>query len=104
MPRRDAETLAGRLAAGEIVPLSAAQWERHADGFAVVDRHDTRLAGDLLLVRRGAVWAVVERPSPAERVVRPFTDEAEARRFVAGRLALYERVWDGCGCKIDYFN
>jgi len=21
-----------------------------------------------------------------------------------GRLALYDRVWDGCGCKIDYFS
>ena len=26
-----------------------------------------------------------------------------AVHFVDDRLAAYERMWDGCGCKIDYF-
>jgi hypothetical protein len=104
MPRIDARTLERRLAKGDIVPLSTAQWGRLAAGFDLVARHDTRLAGDLLVVRSGPIWAAVERPGPGQRVIRPFADGAAADRFVTERLALYERVWDGCGCKVDYFN
>jgi hypothetical protein len=28
----------------------------------------------------------------------------EADRFVRERLETYERMWDGCGCKIDYLG
>jgi len=104
MPRIDASTLDRRLGAGEIVLLSKAQWGRLAVRFEVVERHDTRLAGDLLLVRRDRLWAAVERPAPGQRVMRPLNDRQNARAFVAERLALYDRVWDGCGCKIDYFS
>ena len=104
MPRIDAKTLERRLGAGEIVRLSKAQWGRFAVRFEVIERHDTRLAGDLLLVRRDRLWAAVERPAPGKRVMRPLNDRQSARAFVAERLALYDRVWDGCGCKIDYFS
>ena len=104
MPRIDASSLDRRLRAGEIVRLSKAQWGRFAVRFEVVERHDTRLAGDLLLVRRDRLWAAIERPAPGQRVMRPLNDRRSARAFVAERLALYDRVWDGCGCKIDYFS
>ena len=25
-------------------------------------------------------------------------------RFVAERMDQYERMWDGCGCRIDYYS
>jgi len=28
----------------------------------------------------------------------------EAEDFVKDRLDFYERKWDGCGCKIDYYS
>jgi hypothetical protein len=31
-------------------------------------------------------------------------DEDEVRRFVRERLEAYDRMWDGCGCKVDYYN
>jgi hypothetical protein len=37
-------------------------------------------------------------------VIRRLADEAAAARFVADRLATYERMWDGCGCRIDYYR
>ena len=27
-----------------------------------------------------------------------------AERFVEDRLSDYERMWDGCGCKIEYHS
>jgi len=103
MKRRSwqAEDLAAALADGAIVPLASADWERLASGFAVVEDHDTGLAGHLLLVRRPVPgrktggWAIVEQPSPQERVVRPLKTAAEARALIADRMAAYERMWDG---------
>jgi hypothetical protein len=87
--------LNARLAAGEIVPLRSRDWERLAPGFEVVARHDTRIAGDILIVRGATGLAAVESPSRTDRVVRPLADDQAARSFVAARLAAYDRFWDG---------
>jgi hypothetical protein len=97
------EELGRRLESERIVPMSASQWAKLADDFEEMQRHDTLVAGDLLIVRGEAGLAAVEQPSPDERVVRLLSDEEEAHRFVADRLEQYERMWDGCGCKVDYY-
>jgi hypothetical protein len=98
-----ADELNRRLRSERIVPMPAAQWADLADKFEEIQRHDTLVAGHLLIVRGEAGLAAVEQPSPDERVVRLLSDEEEAHRFVADRLEQYERMWDGCGCKVDYY-
>jgi len=98
-----AEELERRLDGEGIVELSAADREGLADRFVLLESHDTRLAGKLLLVRGKRGLAAVERPGPGRRVVRRLDGESEARAFVEERLDTYDRMWDGCGCKIDYF-
>ena len=87
--------LVARLAKGEIVRMSLAAWEKAASAFIMVESFATGLAGDIRLVRRDTDWAIVEDPTPAERVIRPLRDEKSARAFIADRLAAYERMWDG---------
>lgn len=99
----NADELRERLQTERIVSLSADEWMGLAPAFVEIERHDTYLAGDLLIVRLGGLFAAVEQPSPTERVLRRLTDESEVRRFVQMRLEAYERMWDGCGCKIDYY-
>jgi hypothetical protein len=96
--------LSRRLKAGRIVPLSVAAWTAVAGEFEQVERHDTLIAGDLLIVRTDAGLAAVEQPNSGERVVRQLGSVREAKAFVQQRLDLYERMWDGCGCKVDYYG
>ena len=49
-------------------------------------------------------WVAVEAPSKGARVARVLGGEAEVRAFVEGRLKEYDRMWDGCGVKIDYYG
>lgn len=98
-----AEDLLRRLPRDRIVRLTLQEWTAIADGFPEIERHATGVAGDLLIVHAGSEIAAVEQPSPDERVMRYLGDEPGARAFVADRLAAYERMWDGCGCKVDYF-
>ncbi len=106
-PRDDAALarLRRELAAGRVARLAEAEWERLAAGFTVVAEHDTRIAGPLLVVRDGdGAWAAVERPAPGERAVRPLAGRKAADAFVRRRLDAYDRMWDGCGCKVDYYG
>ncbi len=57
-----------------------------------------------MIVRLDGFFAAVEQPSTSERVLRRLADAEEVGRFVRQRLEEYERMWDGCGCKIDYYT
>lgn len=100
----NAQHLLDRLAAGEIIELPETEWEKSAGAFAVLEQHDTRMRGMILVVESTVGLAVVEQPSPASRVVRAMANRDEVRSFVQDRLAAYDRMWDGCGCRIDYYH
>ena len=94
----------GLLAAGGTVPLTAAQWDDLASHYSVEERHPTQLAGDLLIIVVGEDLAAVESPSRDARVARILGGPDQARTFVEKRMEEYERMWDGCGVKVDYFG
>ena len=89
---------------GGTVPLSRAEWEALAPEFAVVERHNTQLAGDLLIIQVGDDLVALEEPSRDARVARLLGGRAAASAFIEKRLAEYERMWDGCGVKVEYFG
>jgi hypothetical protein len=98
------DDLEDRLRLGGTVPLSAGEWGELAPHFPVVERHQTQLAGELLIVRLGDELVAVEAPSRDARVARLLGGTDEARTFVNRRMEEYERMWDGCGVKVDYYE
>jgi hypothetical protein len=96
------EELDARLEAERIVELPAATWLELAPALEEVERHATGLAGDLVIVRSAGGLAAVEQPAPDARVVRRLAGADQARALVARRLDTYDKMWDGCGCKVDY--
>jgi len=92
-----------RLLTERVVAIAEAEWRDSAASFPEVERHDTMVAGHLLIVRTPSGLAAVEQPKPDERVIRHLGDHDAVRQFVSERLSLYERMWDGCGCKVDYY-
>ncbi|MCJ7627028.1 MAG: hypothetical protein MUO50_01450 [Longimicrobiales bacterium] len=89
---------------GGTVPLSASEWKELADHFPVEERHQTQLAGELLIVSFGGDLIAVEAPSRDARVARFLGGPDEARAFVARRMEEYERMWDGCGVRVEYYE
>jgi hypothetical protein len=98
------DALDRRLREERIVSMPAAEWDRLAPGLEVVERHPTGLAGELLVIRIGEGLAAVEAPSDDTRFVRRLADAAEAQQLVHRRLETYDKMWDGCGCKVDYLD
>jgi hypothetical protein len=63
---------------------------------------DTCVAGWIRILRINDRFTVQEQTPGGEVLVRRMVSREAAERFVEGRLRDYERMWDGCGCKIDY--
>mgnify|MGYP001047662384 CR=1 FL=1 len=70
----------------------------------VVREVDTRLAGVLRVIRLDDLVLIAERSTKGQPFVRRMLDLDDATRFVGERLSTYERMWDGCGCRIDYLR
>ncbi|MGD8895608.1 MAG: hypothetical protein PVJ73_06200 [Acidobacteriota bacterium] len=63
---------------------------------------DTGLSGWIRILSIDGRVAVQEQTPDGEVLLRRLASRETAERFVDGRLASYERMWDGCGCKIEY--
>ncbi len=98
------DDLSRRLEMETVIRLSKAEWEELRSALHEVERHATFLAGALVIVRDDHGPIAVEEPSSGERVLRRLADDEEVRRFVKERLETYERMWDGCGCKVEYYR
>lgn len=90
--------------AGEVLRLSGAEWEEAQRFLEVIETHPALPDSKLLLVRFDSRLVAVEQARSDEWVVRPLPDETEAREFIERRQAEYDRMWNGCGCKIDYYD
>ena len=100
----DVKKITNQLDWGLIVKVSAKDWASVESAFEEVERHSTFVAGDLVIARINDIFVAVEQPSEDERVIRPLEDEKAVKEFVKSRLDTYERMWDGCGVKIDYYS
>jgi len=98
------EELSDRLRSEGIVKIEPGEWTTLAATLEEVERHPTFMAGDLVIVRADAGLIAVEEPSSTERVLRLLGGDEEARSFVEQRLDTYERMWDGCGCRVEYYR
>jgi hypothetical protein len=90
---------------GSLVVLPAAELAVVVPSLRTVEEHDTFFAGPLRIVETAAGLALAEQdPGRGLGFLRPAASLAAAQALVRDRLAVYERMWDGCGCKVDYFD
>jgi hypothetical protein len=47
---------------------------------------------------------VQEKTDKDELALHLVKDELEAEKLVNERLDTYEKMWDGCGCKVKYYD
>lgn len=65
---------------------------------------DTGMSGLIRVLAAGDSMLVQEKSDTGEILVRRVADRAAADILVGARLEIYDRMWDGCGCKIDYYR
>jgi hypothetical protein len=92
----------GQFEEQAIVTLDAEALPQLLEAAEVVREVDTCLTGWIRILRIENQFAVQEQTPEGEVLVRRLDSRGTAEHFVEQRLRDYERMWDGCGCTIDY--
>lgn len=86
------------------VVISEEQLQELLNSTELIEEHDTMVSDKLRLLRFDDYLFVQEKSDKGEYLVRGFESEIEARRFIMDRMKIYEDMWDGCGCKVYYYD
>ncbi len=74
------------------------------DTSQIIEEHDTMISDKIRLLKYNSLFLVQEKTDKGEYLVRGFESELAARDFIMKRMKIYEDMWDGCGCKIYYYE
>ena len=74
----------------------------HADELCF--EQDTLISGPIRILRFGDQYFVQETTDKGQIIIRKYDHLDQARQLVNERLDIYEKMWNGCGCKINYFQ
>ena len=89
------------LPAGVPLALGPAELAELLAAAETLREEDTSVQGTIRLLRLGDLILAQEQDARGVAVVRRLADLAAGERFLAERLATYDRMWDGCGCRVD---
>lgn len=70
----------------------------------IIFEQDTRLRGYLRILKVRNLFYLQETTNRDEIILRKFSNKHEAMKVVDDRLQIYDKMWDGCGCKINYYE
>lgn len=65
---------------------------------------DTLISGYIRIFMHKKYYFFQETTPKGEILIRKFLDQVDAESLIEKRLNIYEKMWDGCGCKIDYYE
>lgn len=70
----------------------------------ILREEDTHLSDYIRLLEYDYNLFIQETSLTNEIIIRKTSSMQDADLFIKERLEFYERKWDGCGCKIDYYG
>lgn len=74
------------------------------DNSEVIRIEDTQLSDFIRILKFEGKLFIQEKTFKNEIIIRKTVSLQTANSFIQERLDFYERKWDGCGCKIDYYE
>lgn len=69
----------------------------------VIEEKDTHISDKIRLFKINGELLVQEKSNKNEYLLRLMKNKKEANLFIDERMETYDRMWDGCGCKVDYY-
>ena len=70
----------------------------------VLEEKDTFFRDKIRIIQSKNIFFIQERSNKEEIIVRRIESLEEGQLFIKNRLAVYENMWNGCGCKVDYYK
>jgi len=70
----------------------------------IVFEEDTFVSGYVRILKFDDTYLFQEQTPKGKILIRKFSDRKSAENLAKERLEIYENMWNGCGCKVDYFK
>ena len=86
------------------IKISEKQFEELNRLSKLIFEENTLIADCIRIYQLNGFYIFQEKTLEGEILVRKYMDESEAKKLLNKRLNIYEKMWNGCGCKIDYFK
>jgi hypothetical protein len=64
----------------------------------------TYISDKIRLLKYKTDLLIQEKTTKHEYLIRVMKTKKEAEDFIKDRLEIYNRMWDGCGCKVKYYD
>jgi hypothetical protein len=69
----------------------------------IVIEKDTHISDNIRLLKFKDEMLIQEKTNKDEFLFRIIKTRKEAEEFIKQRLDIYDRMWDGCGCRVEYY-
>ena len=98
------QTLVEKLIENKKIFFSLDELENILSFSEIIFEEDTLISDKIRILKLDDKIIVQEKTDKNEIALHLLADEKNATEFVNKRLETYEKMWDGCGCKVHYYE
>ena len=99
-----ANTFVNKFKTKTLVVISDEEYIKLLHKAEILEEVDTFFRDSIRILRLENNLFIGEKSNKDENIIRKINSVEEGQRFIQNRLAVYENMWNGCGCKIDYYK
>jgi len=70
----------------------------------MIIEENTYISDKIRLLKFNDDLILQEKTTKDEYLIRVMKSKKETEELIKQRLEIYNRMWDGCGCKVDYYK
>jgi hypothetical protein len=100
----DAKEIFNKALNSTYIILEEDEFKSVLENSEIIRIEDTHLSDFIRVLKYEDKLFIQETTFKQEILIRKMDSLKDVDLFVQERLDYYERKWDGCGCKIDYYE
>lgn len=100
----EAREIFNKVSNSNYLIIKADELKSALDNSEILRMEDTILSDYIRVLKFDDKLFIQETTFKKEIIIRKMDSMNDVDFFVKERLDFYERKWDGCGCKIDYYE
>lgn len=100
----DTKKIVNSFKNNKVLLLPAAELSPLLDSAEVIAEKDTIVNGKVRILKLEGKILFQETTAKDELALRKFARLKDAQKLVEERLEVYENMWNGCGCKVKYYE
>ena len=84
--------------------ISEEEFEELLSTSELLVEENTYMSDKIRLLKYRDQLILQEKTTKDEYIIRSMNTKEDAEKFINERLEVYNRMWDGCGCKVEYYS